>query len=150
MRTRTLLVLLVITLIAAFTVLNWPVFIAPTTLSVGLTSFEAPLGLTLLGVLIALTLIFAIYMAVWQASILRDTRRHTKEMQAQRALADQAEASRFTELRNQLHTEIERLAEQVAKSQASLRTEIRDSSNSLAAMVAELDDRLKRGDAGDH
>lgn len=145
MRTRTLLALLVITLIAAFTVLNWPAFMASTTLSVGFMSFDAPLGLTMLGLLTAMTLVFVIYMAVWQASILRDTRRHSKEMQSQRALADQAEASRFTELRNLMHTEIERLAERVSKSQSDLRTEIRDSSNSLAAMVAELDDRLKRG-----
>lgn len=146
MRTRTLLVLLVITLIAAFTVLNWPAFITTTTLSLGFMSFDAPLGLTMLGLLIAVTLVFVIYLAVWQVSILRDTRRHSKELQAQRALADQAEASRFTELRNLLHTEIERLAERVAKSQTDLRSEIRDSANSLAAMVAELDDRLKRGE----
>lgn len=148
MRTRTLLALLAITLIAAFAVLNWPAFMASTTLSLGFMSFDAPLGLAMLGLLVALSLVFIIYMAVWQASILRDTRRHTKELQAQRALADQAEASRFTELRNLLHSEIERLAERVAKSQTDLRTEIRDSSNSLAAMVAELDDRLKRGNAG--
>lgn len=149
MRTRTLLVLLVITLIAAFAVLNWPAFTAPTALSIGFTNFDAPLGLAMLGALGIVTLAFAIYMAIWQGSILRETRRHTKELQAQRTLADQAEASRFTELRNLLHTEIEKLADRVSTSQAGLRTEIREGTNSLAAMLAELDDRLKRPDTGE-
>ena len=149
MRTRTLLVLLVITLIVAFAALNWTAFTAPTTLSLGFTRFDAPLGLAMLGALAIVILAFAIYMAVWQGSILRETRRHTKELHAQRTLADQAEASRFTELRNLVHTEIEQLAERISTSQAGLRTEIRENTNSLAAMLAELDDRLKQSGLGE-
>lgn len=146
MRTRTLLVLLAVTLIAAFALLNWPTFMAPSTLSLGFTAFEAPLGLAMLGLLVVMALIFATYMALWQGAILMETRRHTKELQAQRTLADQAEASRFTELRNLLHSEIERLAERVLTSQQGLRTEMNESSNSLAAMLGEIDDRLKRSE----
>jgi len=47
-------------------------------------------------------------------------------------------------LRKVLHAEIEQLADRVSTSQAGLRTEIRESTNSLAAMLAELDDRLTR------
>jgi uncharacterized protein HemX len=124
--------------------LNWAAIMVPTTLSLGLTTAQAPLGLTLLGLLIALTLAFAIYMAMWQGTVLLDTRRHTKELQAQRALADAAEASRFTELRSVLQGEVERLSAQITALQTQLGTEIRQSSNSLAAMIGEFDDRLHK------
>ena len=44
-------------------------------------------------------------------AVLLETRRHTKEMAAQRELADKAEASRFTELREHLNNETARLTE---------------------------------------
>lgn len=149
MRTRSLLVLLAITLVAAFAVLNWPAFMAPTRLSLGFTSFDAPLGLAMLALLVLVILAFVIQMAMWQAAILTQTRRHAKELHAQRTLAEQAEGSRFTELRNLVHSEVERLAERISASQTGLRTEIRENSNSLAAMLGEIDDRMKRRDAGD-
>jgi hypothetical protein len=144
MRTRTLIVLLLIVLVAAFVTLNWEAIVVPTTLSLGLGTVQAPLGLTLLGLLVALTLVFVIYMAMWQATVLKDTRRHTKELQTQRALADQAEASRFTELRTALQAEVQRLSTQMTALQAQLEGEIRQNANSLSAMVGELDDRLQR------
>jgi uncharacterized protein YlxW (UPF0749 family) len=141
MRIRTLLVLLVIALIAGFAAINWPAFTTPTPLNLGMSTVDAPLGLAMLGLLVAITLAFAIYLAVWQASILMETRRHAKELQAQRALADQAEASRFTELRGVLQAEMEQLEQRIAATQESLRAEIRESTNSLAAMLGEIDDR---------
>lgn len=148
MRVRTLLVVLVVLLLAAFAAVNWSAFIAPTRLSLVVTSFDAPIGLVMLALLVLLVLAFAVHMALWQGAILLESRRHAKELQAQRALADQAEASRLTELRSLVHDEIGRLADRIAKSQDDLRTEIRDNANSLAATIAEIDDRLlrQRGD----
>jgi len=148
MRTRTLLGLLFVVLIAAFAILNWPAFIVSTTLSAGFFSFEAPLGLTMLCLLGVISLGFVVNMAMWQGSVLLETRRHTKELQTQRTLADQAEASRFTELRSALHLEFETLAQRVAQSQEALRTEVHESANSMAAMLGEIDDRSRRP-AGD-
>lgn len=142
MRTRTLLLLLIGGLIAAFAALNWSAFTASSTLSFGVTTVEAPLGLTLLGLLVLMTLVFAVYAAFWQGAVLLDARRHTKEMQVQRQLADQAEASRFTDLRAALDSEMARLAERMTASQEALRLEMRENTNSLAAMLGELDDRL--------
>jgi hypothetical protein len=96
-----------------------------------------------------MVLVFALYMAVWQGSILMDTRRHTKELQAQRALADQAEASRFTELRAVLQAEMAQLAQRLDASQQVLRREIQDSGNSIAAVLGEMDDRFKTGPGRD-
>lgn len=132
MRVRTVLVILVLLLLAVFVTVNWPAFMAPTTLSLLVTRVEAPLGLVLLGMQLLVLGAFAVYIAMWQGAVLLQTRRHTKEMQAQRALADQAEASRFTELRASLHGEFEQL-----------RQEMRDHANSVAATIGELDERLQ-------
>jgi len=141
MRARTLLLILAIGLIAAFAAINWVAFTTPTVLSLGLTTFEAPLGLIMLGLTVVTTLAFAGYMAVWQGSILLETRRHAKDLQAQRDLADRAEDSRFTELRSVMQAELVELAARIAATQEGLRTELRDSTNSLAAMFGEMDDR---------
>jgi uncharacterized protein YicC (UPF0701 family) len=87
--------------------------------------------------------------------VLLEARRHSRELQAQRELADKAEASRFTDLRGFLETELRKLGEQVAESRAGitgrldqaeqdLRTAIEQSGNSLAAYIGELEDRLLR------
>jgi uncharacterized protein HemX len=148
MRARTLIVLLMIALVAVFTVLNWGVFVTPTALSLGFMSVDAPLGLVMLALLALLVLAFAIYMALWQSTVLAETRAHTKELQAQRELADQAEASRFTELRAALQAEFTTLGERLGKAQDALRQEMRDSSNSLAATIGEIEDRLQRQGGG--
>ena len=144
MRARTFIALLVIALISVFVILNWAAFMAPTTLSVGFSQFEAPLGLVMLGLLALVVLGFAAYMALWQGTILVETRRHTKELQSQRELADQAEASRFTELRNAMQAEFAKVAERLGQAQDALRQEMRDSGNSLAATIGEIEDRLTR------
>ena len=142
MRTRILFLLLLGSLVAAFAALNWAAITTPSTLSVGVTTIEAPLGVTLLGLLILMALVFAIYAVFWQGAVLLETRRHSKEMQLQRQLADQAEASRFTELRSALRSEMAQLSERLSASQDALRQEMRENTNSLAAMFGELDDRL--------
>jgi uncharacterized integral membrane protein len=145
MRVRTVLVLLAVMLLAVFAAINWPVFVAPAQLSLLVTSFTAPFGLLMLGLVILLVLAFAAYMAAWQGQILMESRRHGKELELQRALADQAEASRFTELRGLLQTEVEQLSARLAQVQEVLRADIRENANSLAASLAEMDDRLRLG-----
>lgn len=132
---RTLLLLLFIGLVAGFAALNWTAFTTPVPLNLGVTTLEAPLGLTMLALVVVVALAFLGYVALFQGRVLLETRRHAKELQAQRVLADQAEASRFTELRALLQAEVVRL-------EGALRGEIRDSANSLAAMIGELDDRV--------
>ena len=144
MRLRTVVVIFAFLLVAVFVAINWSAFVVPTTLSLAFTSVEAPLGIVMLGVLVLFSLGVAVYMALWQSRMLFDLRRHTKELHEQRALADQAEASRFTELRGVIHAEIERLATQLVMNQAAIEKEVREQSNAISAAVAELDDRLRR------
>ena len=77
-------------------------------------------------------------------SYLLESRRHAKELKEQRLLADQAEASRFTELRGVLLAETARLQQQLDALQQSLRSDIREHSNALAASLGEIDDRYGR------
>ncbi len=153
MRAPTLLLLVVLTGIVVFAGVNWSVITAPTTVSLLVTDIQAPLGLIMFGLTVLVTVLFLIFAAYLQTTVLLDARRHSRELQAQRELADKAEASRFTDLRNYLDMELRKLGEQMAESRLSviarvdlaqqdLRTTIEESGNSLAAHIGELEDRL--------
>ncbi len=134
MKLRTLFLLLVLVAIAGFAALNWSVILAPTALNLGVADIQAPLGLIMMGVVVFLLGLFLVYVLYLQTTVLLDARSHAKELQANRKLADQAEASRFTEL-----------TARIDKLERDLRLAIEQSGNSVAAAVAELDDRLRAG-----
>lgn len=144
MGTRTLIVGLVLLLMAAFVVVNWAVFAAPAKVSFVFASIEVPVGMVMLGILALIALTFGIYSAVSWSAILLEFRRQAKELTAQRTLADEAEASRFTELRAAMHDELKHLADRMAQMHDAFRTEIRDNANSIAATIGELDDRIQK------
>ena len=157
MKAPTLVLLVVLAVIVLFAAVNWSVIMAPTTVSLLVADIQAPLGLLLLGVTVLITALFLIFVVYLQANVLLEARRHSRELQAQRELADKAEASRFTDLRSYLDMELRKLGEQVAESrvgvtaridlaQQDLRTTIEQSGNSLAAYIGELEDRLQRTD----
>ena len=125
MKLRTLSVLLVLLAVAVFTVLNWSVILAPTTLSLGVTDVQAPLGLIFLALLGVVVAVFLVYVLYLQSTVMFDARAHAKELQTNRKLADQAEASRFTELRSFLDTEFKRMAaaDQAGKAELLARLE---------------------------
>jgi hypothetical protein len=159
MRTRTLLLLLALIGIAVFAAVNWTAITTPTTLSLVVTTVEAPIGLIMLSLTTLLTVLFLVFVAYWQTTVILEARRHTHELQEQRRLADQAEASRFTELRGFLETELRKLGDQSVESRAtvaarldqieqSLRAEVEQAGNTLSAYIGELEDRLE-SKAGD-
>jgi len=158
MNLRTVLTFLLLAAFAGFLVLNWSVVTAPTTLSFGFWTAEAPLGLLLLGFTVLITAMFLFLLMVQQATVLVETRRAAKELTAQRALADQAEASRFTALGEHIDREVRRLEAQAATRQdalaqrldgleQALRAHVDQASNSLAAFIGEVDDRVERMEA---
>jgi uncharacterized integral membrane protein len=87
MRTTSLLVLLVLSLAAAFLTLNWSVAMAPAHLSLFFTTLEAPIGLVMLAILAAIVFAFVSCLAIGQSTSLLASRRHAKELQARRALS---------------------------------------------------------------
>jgi hypothetical protein len=152
---RTILLLVVVGLVAVFAALNWNAILAPTTLSLGVSEVQAPLGLIMLGLIVLLTTLFLMFIVYLQTSVLLEARRHAKELQLNRELADQAEASRFTDLRSYLEAELRSVAERDAEARAAvldkidtvdrdLRFLIEQSGNTLAAYIGELEDRMER------
>ncbi len=133
MRIRSLLVLTASGLAALLVVLNWRIFAGLAKLNLLLTSAEVPVGVVML-------LLFAVGLLVlwntlgrWQGTLLQEFRRQAKELQAQRLLAESAEASRFTELGALVREEI-----------AKLRTELQETEHSITATLGEMDDRLRK------
>ena len=155
MQIRTFVILLIILATAALAALNWTALSTPAIVSLGVTSIVAPLGLIMLGLTSVLVVVFAGYVLYLHSSVMLETRRHTKEMTAQRDLADKAEASRFTELRTFLEAQQQQtklaaadmrtdLVARIEQAERSLQTRMEQSDNSVAAHVGELEDRLER------
>ncbi len=161
MSLRALLLLLIFILLAIFTVVNWNAFVMPTTLSLVFATVQAPLGLIMLAVTALLAALFLAYLVYIQTAVIIDTRRSARELHAQRSLADQAEASRFTELRSFLEARLRELQSDVTEAQTrtgaqveqlggDLRSVVDGATNTLAAYIGEIEDRLERriGDGG--
>jgi len=155
MNTRSLLLILALTLVAAFSVLNWVAFTTPTTLSLGYTEVQAPLGLIMLVALGVLSVLFLGYIVFQQAGVIFEARRYAKELKSQRELADTAEASRFTDLRSFLDGELRRLEAQnsagtrevtarIEQLEAKVLQHVSESTQSLSACVGEVEDKLDR------
>lgn len=156
---RTLLIVFLVAVVAIFAVLNWSAFMSETTLSVGFTTVQAPLGLVLLIVTGLLALLFLIYVVYLQSSVLLENRRQSRELQSQREVAENAEASRFYQLKTSLEEALREQSNQAAqfnnailarleKLDRDLRVIIEQSSNSLAAYIGEVEDRFEHAGEG--
>jgi hypothetical protein len=99
--------------------------------------------------------LFLVFVVSMQTSALLETRRQSRELKASRELADQAEASRFSELRSLVEVELLKLTNLHAEAkshamarseqlESNLRTAIEESGNTLAAYIGELEDRLEK------
>lgn len=153
MRIRSIFLMLGIVLTTAFVALNLEEFNRLSLLSLGFTSVQAPLAMVMLGALAIALLIFLLFSAYAKSAYLIDNRRTSRELKSQRELADKAETSRFNELQQYLAAESHamadreaettlRLDERLARLQADLESRIEQSTNSLAACIGELEDRV--------
>lgn len=151
---RSLLIVFLLAIVVVFAALNWAVFTAPSALSLGFATVHAPLGLILLAIVGLLTLLFLVYTAYLQSTVIFETRRHARELQTQRELAEQAEVSRFNQLRTILEVEMQKVSAQADHSKAlvlarldeidrDLRAALEQTGNSLAAYIGELEDRIQ-------
>jgi len=155
MRLRTGILLIVVLLIAALAALNWSLLSQPTPMSLGFTQVTAPLGLVMLALTAVLGVVCLAYVFYLQGTVMMETRRHNKELQVQRDLADKAEASRFTELRTYLDAQeqaraartaelLSRLTARIEQLESTFRTRADQSDNTTAAHIGQLEDRIER------
>ncbi|MEX8194391.1 LapA family protein [Comamonas guangdongensis] len=146
MNFRTLSIAIIVALIAVLAAFNWTALATPTAVSFGVTEIQAPLGVLMLALTVLLSVFFIAYVLWMQGSVLMEARRHNKEMQAQRDLADKAEASRFTELRGVLEAmharDKQELIERLDALEAHLVSRAQESDNSTAAYVGQLEQQL--------
>lgn len=157
MRIRTIFLVISILLLAGFVALNIDEFARVSTLSLGVTTVQVPLGLVMLLLLVIATVVFLASTLYMQSKNLLETRNYARELNTQRELADKAEASRFTELRSYLEVQAlaaQRreaaaatvMAERFAQQQQALLARLEQSDNAMAAYMGQLEDLMERRD----
>jgi uncharacterized integral membrane protein len=155
MNLQSILIALALLALTVLALLNWTAFSTPTTLSIGFTEVQAPLGLIMLTFTAVLAVLFLLYIVVQQAGVIMESRRNAKELNAQRELADKAEASRLSELRTFLESELRKLEAQGAAGarelsarvdalQLQIQDKLAESTRTLSAYVGEVEDKLDR------
>jgi uncharacterized integral membrane protein len=155
LRAFSLTLVLAFVLLAAFATLNWAAMAAPTTLSLGFSDVSAPLGMVMLVFTAAISGLFIVYIVLLQAGVILEARRLTKEVKAQRELADTAEASRFTALRSLLEAELSRIdarsaesgrefGARIEQSERGVQVKLSEATATLCASLGEIEDKLDR------
>lgn len=155
LRAFSLTLILAIVLLAAFATLNWVAMAEPSTLSLGFVEVTAPLGMIMLVFTAAISGLFIVYIVLLQAGVIVEARRLTKDLQAQRELADTAEASRFTTLQTMLEAELRRIEAQGAESnrefgarfeqsERGMQDKLAETTGTLSAYLGEIEDKLDR------
>ncbi|OZA26098.1 MAG: hypothetical protein B7X91_10770 [Hydrogenophilales bacterium 17-64-11] len=146
-----IVILVVLLLLAVFSLANWSVLSSPATLSFIVFDVEGPLGVILLGAMLIVVGLFILYALALRTNMLIESRHHNQELQAQRKLAETAEASRLIELRTQIEREfadvratVRELSEQIDRNEQSVKQSLDEAANGLAALVAEADDKIDR------
>lgn len=154
MRARLLFLVVAILLVAGFAAQNWSEFMRTSPLNFGVVVEEAPLGLIMLGVLGVTLLVFLVGSAMQQSRFMLESRHHAKTLQAQRDLAEKAEASRFTDLRQQLDAHLREnrqrdsiaateLEKAMVQSQRELRDQLDVINRTLDGRLTELESRIE-------
>jgi uncharacterized protein HemX len=133
MKMIAILAMIALLLLAVFASLNWAVLSAPAAVSFGFVTAQASAGVIVLAFAIGFALAFVAYAAWQRTAQLIEARRVAQELRELRALAENAEASRLAELRQEVRAEF-----------AALRRTMDESANGIAASVGELDDKLDR------
>ena len=155
MRVRTVILIIGIVLLAGFAALNVDEFTRTSVLSLGFTTVQVSLGLVMLLLLVLAIVVFLVTTMYIQSAHLIETRRHARDLNAQRDLADKAESSRFTELRaymeaqstavlNREATHGDVFTERLAQTQSVLLQRLDQSDNTTAAYMGQIEDRLER------
>jgi uncharacterized integral membrane protein len=147
MRARLILLVLIILVVAGFAAQNWSEFNRPSPLTVGVATVEAPLGLILLIVLGIALLVFIAAAASMRTRGLIESRQQSRALHAQRELADKAEASRFTDLRQMLDAHLRDnrapdLDKMLAQHQRELRNQLEQMYHLLTSRLTEVERRI--------
>lgn len=138
MAIRTVILLVLCLLTALFLALNWAGVMAPVPVNLLVVDTQAPLGFILLlifGFLFVAVLFWALFK---QAALLTEVRRINKAAIADRSLAQDAENSRFEEVRKALIEATESLGKDSSGKVAAFMSEQKKSREDLTAQIDAL------------
>ena len=142
-------------LFTMFAIANWSLLTASASLNLLLFNVQGPLGLILFVALLGFAALFAVYALSLRGRSLLETRRQLRELEAQRQLADSAEASRLAALSEQVGREFASVRAEIAQTRADAKQRTEESeqriirhldevSNALFANIGQLDDKVSR------
>jgi hypothetical protein len=138
MRTRSIVLIVAILLVAGFAALNWSEIVRPAPLLFGPVVMDAPLGAILLSLLAVTLALFLASTAAMRTQSLMDYRNNQKSLEAQRALADKAEASRFHELRSHIDEHLRAVGERDALAAAEFDKAMLESRREMQAAIEQI------------
>ncbi|MEJ6023238.1 hypothetical protein [Ramlibacter sp. PS4R-6] len=160
MRGRIVFIVVAVLVTLAIASLNWAEFTRAEPLSFGLFTATVPVGVTMLVIMAIVLTVFLVSSAIQESRYLLDHRRHTRALHAQRELAEKAEASRFTDLRQHLDSHLREtrtretvmateFEKRMLQSHQELRAQVERMHQMMAARLDALDARapVARADA---
>lgn len=157
MRGRNVFLLVLIVVMAVFAWRNWAVFSEDKTLSLVFTQVTVPFGIVMLIIMAVLVMVYFLYTVGLETAALLEVKKYARELLSTRKLADEAEASRFSELKKWLEGELANLkaqspagleaklqevVERIDRVEHELREDIEKAGNTLAAYIGELEDQI--------
>jgi hypothetical protein len=159
MRARLVYIILAALIVGGIAALNWPEVTRTTHLNFGIAAADAPLGAILLGAFLLTLAVFLVSSVIMESRNLIVWNRHSRELQAQRDLAERAEASRFTDLRQHIDTTLRdarqrdtiasrEFEKSMLQSHRELRTHLENMSRALMARLGEIESRFGGPPAG--
>jgi hypothetical protein len=149
-RGRNVFLILLVVLMGLFAWRNWAIFSEERLLSLVFTQVTAPFGIVLLTIMAVLVVVYFLYTVGLETAALIEVKKYARELLSTRKLADEAEASRFAELKKWLETDFksvdasraDEILVRIDKAEQELREDIEKSGNTIAAYIGELEDQL--------
>lgn len=138
MRGRIAFIVLAVLVTGIIASLNWPEFTRPEPLSFGIFTATVPVGATMLVLMGIVLLVFLVSSAIQESRYLLDHRRHARALHAQRELAEKAEASRFTDLRQHLDNHLRETRHRESMMASEFEKRLLQSHHELRAQVERM------------
>ncbi|MBF6594268.1 MAG: DNA cytosine methyltransferase [Thermaceae bacterium] len=162
MRTRNVVLVVIFVLMAVLAWRNWTVFSELRPLSLVFVQVQAPLGIVMLVIIAVLVVVYFLYTVGLETAALLEVKRYARELLQTRKLAEDAETSRFTDLKkwleaelssikavqpSGLETKLQEVLTRIGQTETELRDDIEKAGNTIAAYIGELEDQITGKDA---
>lgn len=153
MRARLVYIILAALVVAAIAALNWPEVMRTSHLNFGIATADAPIGAIMLAAFLLTLAVFLVSSVIMESRHFMISNRHRRELEAQRDLAERAEASRFTDLRQHMDNTLRETRQRdslssrefeksMLQSHRELRTHLENMSRAMMARLAEIESRI--------